>query len=42
MKYFIDTEFSEMGSNHPITLISIAIVAEDGIVGSTNQAQVIG
>ena len=30
MKYFIDTEFSEMGPNHPITLISIAIVAEDG------------
>ncbi len=30
MKYFIDTEFSERGPKHPIELISIAIVAEDG------------
>ncbi len=30
MKYFIDTEFIERGCWHPITLISIGIVAEDG------------
>lgn len=30
MKYFIDTEFSERGPKHPIELISIGIVAEDG------------
>ncbi len=30
MKYFIDSEFSERGPKHPIELISIAIVAEDG------------
>jgi hypothetical protein len=30
MKYFIDTEFIERGSRHPIELISIGIVAEDG------------
>lgn len=30
MKYFLDTEFSERGSRHPIQLISIGIVAEDG------------
>lgn len=30
MKYFFDTEFIERGSRHPIELISIGIVAEDG------------
>ena len=30
MKYFFDTEFSERGPEHPIQLISIGIVAEDG------------
>ncbi len=30
MKYFIDTEFSERGPKHPIELISIGIVCEDG------------
>ncbi len=30
MKYFIDTEFNERGSKHPLELISIGIVAEDG------------
>lgn len=30
MKYFYDTEFSERGPNHPIELISIGIVCEDG------------
>lgn len=30
MKYFIDTEFSERGPRHPIELISIGMVAEDG------------
>ncbi len=30
MKYFIDTEFSELGPHLPIELISIGIVAEDG------------
>lgn len=30
MRYFIDTEFSERGSNHPLLLISIGLVAEDG------------
>lgn len=30
MKYFIDTEFEEIGGHTPITLISIGIVAEDG------------
>lgn len=30
MKFFLDTEFSEMGPYHPIRLISIGIVAEDG------------
>ena len=30
MKYFLDTEFSARGSQHPIQLISIAIKAEDG------------
>jgi hypothetical protein len=29
MKYYIDTEFNERGHEHPIELISIAIVAED-------------
>ena len=30
MRYFIDTEFSERGPAHPILLISLALVAEDG------------
>jgi hypothetical protein len=30
VRYFIDTEFSERGHEHPIELISIGIVAEDG------------
>jgi hypothetical protein len=30
MKYFIDTEFIERGPRHPIELISIGIVCEDG------------
>lgn len=30
MKYFMDTEFSARGRRHPIELISIGIVAEDG------------
>jgi hypothetical protein len=30
MKFFLDTEFIESGPAHPIQLISIGIVAEDG------------
>jgi len=30
MKYFLDTEFIERGMEHPIELISIGIVSEDG------------
>jgi len=30
VRYFLDTEFSERGHEHPIELISIGIVAEDG------------
>lgn len=30
MKYFLDTEFIERGREHPIELISIGIVSEDG------------
>jgi 3' exoribonuclease, RNase T-like len=30
MKYFIDTEFIERGSDFPLILLSIGIVAEDG------------
>lgn len=30
MKYFLDTEFFEQGHQHPIQLISLGIVAEDG------------
>lgn len=30
MRYFLDTEFSNRGPKHPIELISIGIVAEDG------------
>ncbi len=30
MRYFLDTEFIERGAEHPIDLISIAVVAEDG------------
>lgn len=30
MRYFLDTEFIERGPKHPIELISIGIVAEDG------------
>ena len=30
MRFFINTEFSERGPRHPIELISIAIVSEDG------------
>lgn len=30
MKYFLDEEFIESGPHHPIQLISIGIVAEDG------------
>lgn len=30
MKYYIDTEFHERGSSHPIQLISLGVVAEDG------------
>lgn len=30
MRYFIDTEFIERGHGHPIELISLGIVAEDG------------
>lgn len=30
VRYFLDTEFIERGSKHPIELISIGIVAEDG------------
>lgn len=30
MKYFVDTEFIERGQNHPLELVSIGIVAEDG------------
>ena len=30
MRYFIDTEFYERGPKHPVELISVAIVAEDG------------
>lgn len=29
-KYFIDTEFIESGPTHPITLLSLGIVSEDG------------
>lgn len=30
MRYFIDTEFIERGPKHPLELISIGIVADDG------------
>ena len=30
MKYFLDTEFIEVGPDYPIQLLSIGIVAEDG------------
>jgi hypothetical protein len=30
MRYYLDTEFIERGHEHPIALISIGIVAEDG------------
>ena len=30
MRYFLDTEFIESGPYHPVQLISIGIVAEDG------------
>jgi len=30
MRYFLDTEFIERGPKHPIELISIGLVAEDG------------
>lgn len=30
MKYFLDTEFMENGPHHPIDLLSIGIVAQDG------------
>jgi hypothetical protein len=30
VRYFIDAEFDERGSRFPITLLSLAIVAEDG------------
>lgn len=30
MKFFLDTEFSERGPDHPIQLISIGIVADNG------------
>lgn len=30
MKFFLDTEFIERGPDYPVTLISIAVVAEDG------------
>lgn len=30
MKYFLDCEFNEHGHEHPIELISIALVCEDG------------
>lgn len=30
MRYFIDTEFAERGRKHPIELISVGIVCEDG------------
>ncbi len=30
MRYFIDTEFLDLGAKHPVHLISIGIVAEDG------------
>jgi hypothetical protein len=30
MKHFTDTEFIERGPNHPIELISVGIVSEDG------------
>lgn len=30
MKYFLDTEFWENGPKHPILLLSLGIVAEDG------------
>lgn len=30
MRYFLDTEFSERGSEYPLLLISVGIVAEDG------------
>lgn len=30
MRYFLDTEFYERGHQHPIQLISLGIVAEDG------------
>lgn len=33
MRYYIDTEFNERGHEHPIELISLGIVREDGIPG---------
>lgn len=30
MRYFLDTEFIERGPKFPVTLISVALVAEDG------------
>jgi len=30
MKYFLDTEFIERGYGHPMNLVSVAILAEDG------------
>ncbi len=30
MRYFLDTEFIERGPDHPITLLSIGVVADDG------------
>ncbi len=30
MRYFIDTEFIESGAHHPIDLLSIGMVADDG------------
>jgi len=30
VRYFVDTEFSERGPKHPVELISIGMVAEDG------------
>jgi hypothetical protein len=31
MKFFLDTEFIERGPDHPVVLISIAVVREDGV-----------
>lgn len=31
MKYYLDTEFIERGASHPIELISLALVREDGV-----------